>query len=103
MLHGKQLQDAKNGCADSVTLNSGKMEDMQELIGKKITGLRPITPQEREKLGWDPSSHSATAVLEIEGDILIFPSADDEGNDAGTLFGQDPKGDFYVWTQVPIK
>jgi len=76
------------------------MKDLRELIGQKIVKIRPITQKEREQEGgWD-NFDSATSVIELENGVLIYPSSDDEGNCAGTLFGKDSKGNtFYVFSK----
>ncbi len=74
------------------------MKLLNELIGKKIVRLRPMTKNEREDEGWE-NHHSATSVIELEGGILIYPSSDDEGNGAGTLFGKDGKERFYIYSK----
>ncbi len=53
-----------------------------KLIGRKITGCRYMTEKEMEGLGW----YSKALVITLEGNIKLFASADDEGNDAGALF-----------------
>jgi len=78
------------------------MDELKELIGKKIVKIRPITDAERKSEGWD-NSHSATSVIELEGGTLLYPSRDDEGNGAGTLFGKDKDGTFYVWSAKEVE
>ena len=76
---------------------------MKELIGRKIVCVRPITEQEREDEGWD-NDHSATSVIELDNGTLIYPSQDDEGNGAGTLFGKSKDGEtFYVYTKDEVR
>lgn len=53
-----------------------------QLEGKKIVQVRYLTTQERDELGWN----YRCIVLQLNDGNLIFPSADDEGNDAGALF-----------------
>lgn len=65
------------------------------LIGRKITNIRPITKKERELEGWE-NWHSATAVIELDNGIILYPSSDDEGNSAGTLFGVNKDGRAFV-------
>jgi len=70
---------------------------LKDLIGKKIIRIRPITAAERESEGWD-NDHSATSVLELDDGTIIYPSQDDEGNGAGTLFGKTKDGTtFYCY------
>lgn len=78
------------------------MKTLNELIGKKIVRIRPMTNKEREEEGWH-NDNSATSVIELEGGILIYPSSDDEGNNAGTLFGKDGKKSFYIFSKEVIE
>ena len=52
------------------------------LLGRKITSVRYMTEEERKGLGW---SH-ASIVIGLDDNTLLYPSMDDEGNDAGALF-----------------
>ena len=58
-----------------------------QLVGRKITAVRYMTEDERQDYGW---SHRALIVQLNDGNFF-FPSADDEGNDAGALFTADEK------------
>lgn len=53
-----------------------------QLAGRKIQAVRYMTNEERNKLGW----RSRSVVIELDNGHLIWPSADDEGNDAGAIF-----------------
>lgn len=55
------------------------------LVGRRIVGFRYMTQREAEDCYW---SHRA-AVLELDDGSLLFPSADDEGNNAGALFSSN--------------
>lgn len=79
------------------------MKTLNELIGKKIVKIRPMTRKEAEDNGWDYPLGSATSVIELEGGTVIIPSGDDEGNTAGTLFGSDKEGDFYIYSKQVIQ
>lgn len=57
---------------------------LQPLVGRRIQSVRYLTAEEASHLGWSES----TAVIELDDGTLIFPSQDDEGNAAGTLFLQ---------------
>ena len=59
------------------------------LVGKKIVDCRYLDPAGVETLGFAQSC----PVLVLEDGTLLFPVRDDEGNDAGALFGQSPDGD----------
>ena len=55
------------------------------LVGKTIVRARYMSEEEKENVGF----YSKALVLELSDGSLIFPSKDDEGNDAGALFGLD--------------
>jgi hypothetical protein len=52
------------------------------LVGRKIVKVRYLTDEEMEDMGW----YSKPIVLQLDDDTLLFPSADDEGNDGGAIF-----------------
>lgn len=52
------------------------------LLGKKIVKVRYLKDEEMEMLGW----YNRSIVLQLEDGTFVFPSADDEGNNAGALF-----------------
>lgn len=54
----------------------------KELVGKVIVAVRYLTEEEREELGW----YNRSIVIQLNDGTLIWPSQDDEGNDAGALF-----------------
>ena len=47
-----------------------------------------MTDEEAENIGWDRKA----LVIRFDDGSLIFASQDDEGNDAGALFGQTKDG-----------
>lgn len=53
-----------------------------QLLGRRIVGVRYMTIPEMQQHFWQ----SRALVLELDDGNLIFPAADDEGNDAGVLF-----------------
>ncbi len=53
-----------------------------QLVGRKIASIRYLSTEEMEQLGWCRRA----AVLVLDNGHQLFPSADDEGNDAGALF-----------------
>lgn len=59
------------------------------LKGRTIVDVRYMTTQEAEVMGWS----YRPVVLQLDNGALLFPSQDDEGNDAGTLFGQTPENE----------
>ena len=56
----------------------------KHLLGKKIVGVRYLTREEADSLGW----YQRSLLLELDDGSIIFMAKDDEGNDAGALFGQ---------------
>lgn len=60
----------------------------KNLEGKKIVSVRYLTDEETKNMGWDEKA----LVIQFDDGSIIFPSADDEGNGAGALFGQDKDG-----------
>jgi len=61
----------------------------KSLVGRKIVSARYMTDAEMNSMGW----YSRPVVFQLDNGSLFFPSQDDEGNGAGTLFGQGPKGE----------
>ena len=57
----------------------------KHLKGRTIIQLRYMTDKEADGIGWV----SRPLVLQLDNGSIIFPSQDDEGNDGGTLFGQN--------------
>jgi hypothetical protein len=79
----------KNGYKTEWSVKIGK-----RLKGRKIVNVRWMDDQEVEDMGW----YGSAVVIQLDDGTLLFPSRDDEGNDAGSLFGT--KGDeFFV---VPV-
>jgi hypothetical protein len=66
------------------------------LVGKKVTSVRYITPEEQEHMGW----YQRALVIEFNDGSLVLPSRDDEGNDAGALFGQSKDGDDWTFPVI---
>lgn len=64
------------------TLNRWESAAKAQFIGRKIVAVRYMSQEEIESLGWD----NRALVLQLDDGNLIFPSRDDEGNDAGALF-----------------
>jgi len=53
-----------------------------QLLGRKIVNVRYLSKEEAETLGW----YNRCVVIQLDDGNLVFPSADDEGNNAGSLF-----------------
>lgn len=65
----------------------------QHLLNRKIVAVRYMTEKEQAEVGWS----YRPIVLHLDNGSMIYPSMDDEGNDAGALFGQDKKGKELVF------
>lgn len=55
----------------------------QALIGKQVINVRYMDAGEADSQGFNLKP----IVIEFDDGTYIFPSMDDEGNDAGALFG----------------
>ncbi len=52
------------------------------LEGRTIKKVRYLTEKEMESLGW----YSRCVVMILDNGTIVYPSADDKGNEAGVLF-----------------
>jgi hypothetical protein len=69
------------------------------LYGVKIKKIRKMTKGEAKKEGWNIHPETQTypfVVIEMENGIKLFPSADEEGNWVGAIFGETRKGKKFV-------
>ena len=62
------------------------------LVGKKIKAVRYMTDKEAEDSMW----YNKPLVIIFEDGTYIYPMRDDEGNDAGSIFGSDDSLTFPV-------
>lgn len=60
-------------------------KEYQELVGKTITGVRPLTKDEMDELMWDDYSSEVAFVVLLSDGTFFIPMRDDEGNGPGTL------------------
>ena len=58
----------------------------KQLLNRKIVDVRYLTTEEMENLGW----YHKCVVMVLDDGNMIYPSSDDEGNNAGALFTCDP-------------
>jgi hypothetical protein len=58
----------------------------KQLLNRKIVDVRYLTQDEADNLGWEERS----VVIVLDDGNSIYPSQDDEGNGAGSLFTCDP-------------
>ena len=59
------------------------------LKGQVVKACRYMTEEEITDLDWT----GAAIIIEFESGLAIYPSMDDEGNDAGALFTTDKDND----------
>jgi hypothetical protein len=64
------------------TINRWLLDINRKLKGRTIREVRYLSDTECEQLGWTRKA----AVLILDNGHQIWPSADDEGNDAGAMF-----------------
>jgi hypothetical protein len=64
----------------------------ETLEGRTIVSVRYMSAKEQEDLGWSGKS----VVFVLDNGTQAWLSADDEGNDGGSLFYNDPAGLFNV-------
>jgi len=64
------------------------LNEGEKLIGLQITGVRYMTPEECSELFID----NRAIILTLSDGTLLYPMADDEGNDAGVLMARSPDG-----------
>jgi hypothetical protein len=72
--------------SDKETQNRWLHDIRPILVGRTIKAIRYLCTGEVDDLGWQRSS----IVLELDDGTQLWPSADDEGNDAGALFTTNP-------------
>lgn len=61
---------------------------MDDLIGKKLKAIRPMTPTEMRREGWWglANGRRVPTVFEFEDGTLLYASKDPEGNAPGAMF-----------------
>jgi hypothetical protein len=68
--------------SEADTIKRWTKEAAAKLKGRTITEVRYLDEKEKKALGW----YRASVVLIFDDGSAVWPSADDEGNDAGALF-----------------
>ena len=66
----------------------------KNLVGRKIVDARYLSKSEASEFGF----YNRCIALLLDDGEWIFPSRDDEGNDAGALFSSVDKYEFPVMT-----
>ncbi len=68
---------------------------MSELEGQTVEEVRPMTDEELAENHW-AIRHSRPIVFVFEDGTKIYPSADQEGNGPGQMFGEEPSGRMFA-------
>ena len=58
----------------------------ENLIGRTIVNIRPITDDERDAMGW----YGSTEILVLDDGTELIPVKDDEGNNGGVFWHTPP-------------
>jgi len=64
----------------------------KSLVGRKIIKVRYMTDVEQKDFYWE----NKPVCIQLDDGEWLFPSSDDEGNDAGALFSSNEKYEFPV-------
>jgi hypothetical protein len=78
------------------------MPEDTSVEGHRIVKIRKMTKEEVNSEGWEGASET-TPVIELDNGVKLFPSADEEGNGPGALFGKKGSSSFYVVAPVKKK
>jgi hypothetical protein len=75
-----------------VSLETKWIEEISRvLVGKKITDVSYMTADECKELGW----YDRAIIIELQdtkgNKTYLYPTSDDEGNNAGAIATSDPK------------
>lgn len=82
-IHGKPLPHVHAGGTCLVPA-----QPPDPVIGQTVVAVRPMTPAELEREGWEANRrHGTPMAVELSSGALLYPSRDDEGNGPGALFG----------------
>lgn len=65
---------------------------MDNIIGHKVVQIRKMTQAEQDKEGWN----SSTIVIVLSNGVRLYASSDEEGNDAGAMFGRGKLGNTFI-------
>ena len=67
---------------EKALIESWEADVSKHLKGRRIAHVRYMTDKEQKECGW----FRKAIVIVLDNGHYFFPSADDEGNDAGALF-----------------
>jgi len=68
---------------------------VEELLGRKIVEIRPLTLAELKGESWEGWPFKTVALVLDDG-TLLYPSRDGEGNGPGQLFGKKADGTCFM-------
>ncbi len=68
------------------------------VIGSTIVTVRPMTKQEMADEGWEMHNPLGTTAIVLSSGVVLYPSADYEGNGPGAMFGKSNEGGIYLDT-----
>lgn len=60
---------------------------VKQLVGRRITGVRYMTDEERREYYWS----NRALIVTLDNGQYFIPTSDPEGNNAGTLHTSDEK------------
>ena len=78
----------------TVRTRDPKTPTASDLVGKRITAVRPMTTEETVSWGWH--GYPTAVVIELEGGMRFVPLRDEEGNGPGALILADDNGNDYA-------
>ena len=83
----RQTTDAQliERAATIATVKQWTDDSNKLLSGRTIQHVHYMTKKEVEYMGWQ----SRSVIIILDNGVAIYPSRDDEGNDAGALFTSD--------------
>lgn len=92
--HNKQnfifMNESGEGLAKvNIFIRGGGAKVKERIIGQRIIAIRKMTQFESRAEGWEDSKDSVALIL--ENGIILYASKDEEGNDAGVMFGINTK------------
>lgn len=60
-------------------------KEAQQLVGKKVVAVRPMTSEELSESYWDSHDSEKALVIVFDDGTVVIPLRDDEGNGPGVL------------------
>lgn len=62
-------------------MSLSSLDANQVLLNKRIVQVRYLTDSEKKAFNW----HNSCVVFQLDDGTIVFPCADNEGNNAGSL------------------